>query len=99
MKATHSMVGSGERNNGGVLVGDDAAEAVAAGVVTGGVEDTYSEDRATEDQRSHRGPSASPGMFRLFSIPLLLYVLITVDFTVKILWPLPSPVSTFANCQ
>ncbi|TVU35143.1 hypothetical protein EJB05_17014, partial [Eragrostis curvula] len=36
------MSGSGERSNGGVPVGD--------GVVTGGVEDAYGEDRATEDQ-------------------------------------------------
>ncbi|KAL6616050.1 hypothetical protein ACP70R_038320 [Stipagrostis hirtigluma subsp. patula] len=46
-RAARGMAGSGEGSKGGVQAGDAA---VAAGVVTGGVEDAYGEDRATEDQ-------------------------------------------------
>uniref|UniRef100_A0A804R153 Malic enzyme n=1 Tax=Zea mays TaxID=4577 RepID=A0A804R153_MAIZE len=42
------MAGSVEGENGGVPVGGQVA--MAPGVVTGGVEDAYGEDRATEDQ-------------------------------------------------
>nr|QFR35804.1 NADP-dependent malic enzyme [Jansenella griffithiana] len=47
-RAAHGMAASGERNNGGVTAGDEVA--MAPGVVAGGVEDAYGEDRATEDQ-------------------------------------------------
>lgn len=47
-RAAHRMAGSGEGENGGVPAGDEVA--MAPGVVTGGVEDAYGEDRATEDQ-------------------------------------------------
>ncbi|XP_066312533.1 NADP-dependent malic enzyme-like [Miscanthus floridulus] len=47
-RAAHRMAGSGEGENGGVPAGGEVA--MAPGVVTGGVEDAYGEDRATEDQ-------------------------------------------------
>ncbi|PWZ12017.1 NADP-dependent malic enzyme [Zea mays] len=47
-RTVHHMAGSGEGENGGVPAGGQVA--MAPGVVTGGVEDAYGEDRATEDQ-------------------------------------------------
>ena len=47
-RAAHRMAGSGEGGNGGVPAGGEVA--MAPGVVTGGEEDAYGEDRATEDQ-------------------------------------------------
>jgi malate dehydrogenase (oxaloacetate-decarboxylating)(NADP+) len=47
-RTVHHMAGSVEGENGGVPVGGQVA--MAPGVVTGGVEDAYGEDRATEDQ-------------------------------------------------